>query len=77
MCLAIPGNVIKVDTKRKTAIIDYGAEKREVGTVLIPDIAVGEYVLVQAKMIVQRIPTDEAKKFLKTLAEHGECTVPR
>ena len=68
MCLAIPGKVIKIDAKKKTATVDYEAEQREAGTALLPDLKVGEYVLVQAKMVVQIVPARQAKAALRTIA---------
>ena len=65
MCLAIPGKVIKVDGDQAT--LDYGEEQRVVGAQFAPDLKVGEYVLVQAKMIVQKIPKEQAEKFLESL----------
>jgi hydrogenase assembly chaperone HypC/HupF len=65
MCLAIPGKVIKIDKRYGTATVDYEAERRQAGTLLFPDVKVGDYVLVQAKMIVQKVPAQEARQFLK------------
>jgi hydrogenase expression/formation protein HypC len=65
MCLAIPGKVIRVDSRKGTATVDYEAEKREAGTLLLPYVKVGDYVLVQAKMIIQKVPAQEARQFLK------------
>ncbi len=71
MCLAIPGKVLAINGD--TAIIDYEAEQREAGTALVPDVKVGDYVLVQAKMIVQVIPEAEAKAALDTITtDQGE-----
>ncbi len=70
MCLVIPGKVKSVAGEK--AIVDYEVEEREVGTALVPDVKVGEYVLVQAKMIVQVIPEEEAKAALETIKEAGE-----
>jgi len=67
MCLAIPGKVIKVDTKTGIATVDYEAEQRQAGTVLLPKTKVGDYVLVQAKMVVQKVPAKEARAFLNRL----------
>ncbi len=69
MCLAIPGKVIEIDAKRQLATVDYEAEQREASTALLPEVKVGDYVLVQAKMVVQTVPADEARKFLDTLRE--------
>lgn len=63
VCLAIPGKVLKIIDKK--AIIEYNGEFREVGLAMLPDIAVGEWVLASAGMVMQRVSEDEA---LKTLA---------
>lgn len=70
MCLAVPGKVVLVKDDR--AIIDYDGETREAGTAFIPDIQEGEYVLVSAKMIMQRVPEVEAKKALALWDETGK-----
>ena len=62
MCLAVPGKVVLIKDDR--AIIDYAGETREAGTAFLPDIKEGEYVIVSAKMVMQRVPEEEAKKAL-------------
>jgi hydrogenase assembly chaperone HypC/HupF len=62
MCLSVPGKVTSI--KDGVATIDYGSEKREAGTALLSDITVGEYVIVSAKMILQRVPAEEAEAIL-------------
>lgn len=53
MCLAIPGEIIKI--KQKTAVIKYPKEEREV--MLDPNIPVekGDRVLVQMGVIIDKI----------------------
>ncbi len=68
MCLAIPGKVIKIDAKKRLATVDYEAERREASLLLLPNVKVGEYVLVQAKMVVQIVPAKQAKAALRTIA---------
>jgi hydrogenase expression/formation protein HypC len=77
MCLAIPGRVVKVDEKKGTATVDYEAEQREAGTVLIPDLKVGDYVLVQARMIVLKVPEKEAKAALDEIRNSDRKLVSR
>lgn len=62
MCLALPGKVVLV--KNGVAVIDYNGEVREASISFIPDIKEGEYVIVSARMIMQRVPEDDAKKTL-------------
>ena len=70
MCLAIPGKIISIDDDQ--AVIDYNGETRTAGTALLPNVAVGEYVIVSAKMIMQKVPEDEAKKTLELWDETDE-----
>ena len=66
MCMAIPGKV--VDIKESIATVDYGSEKREV-TIMNPDIKVGDYVVVQNKLILQTVPEKEALEAIKQWEE--------
>ena len=52
MCLAIPGKVVELKQKGKIAVVDYGEEKREAANVI--KAKVGEKVLVQHKIVVER-----------------------
>jgi len=62
MCLAIPGKVIRI--KGDKAIVDYGQDKREV-KLINKEIKVGNYVVVQSKLILQSIPEKEALESIK------------
>jgi hydrogenase assembly chaperone HypC/HupF len=77
MCLAIPGKVISIDAKQQTAIVDYEAERRDASTMLLPEVKVGDYVLVQAKMIVIKVPKDQAKAALDEIRNSDRKLVSR
>lgn len=62
MCLSVPGKIISINNN--IATIDYNGETREAGTALLPKVKTGDYVIVSAKMIMQVIPEQEAKKIL-------------
>lgn len=66
MCLAIPGKVEKIQENEIT--VSYGDEKRTAELSLV-DLAVGDYVIVNNKIIVQKLPEQEAKKFLGLIIE--------
>lgn len=66
MCLAIPGKVVGI--KKDDITVEYPGEKRTAKNVGL-EIKKGDYVLVQAKMIVQKIPKDEAIECLKAWKE--------
>ena len=62
MCLAIPGKITEI--KDGIAVVDYGEEKRE-ARLINEDIKVGDYVVVQNKLILQSIPENEAIESIK------------
>lgn len=62
MCLAIPGKITEI--KEGIAVIDYGEKKRE-ARLINEDIKVGDYVVVQNKLILQSIPENEAIESIK------------
>jgi hydrogenase expression/formation protein HypC len=57
MCLAIPGKIVKINGDE--AVIDYDSEKRAV-KIIDPVYKVGDYVFVQAGIVIQKIPKNEA-----------------
>ena len=65
MCLAIPGKVIEI--KEDSFVVDYLVEKREVYASAV-EVAVGDYVIVSNKVIINKISEKEAKEFLELLA---------
>lgn len=64
MCLSIPGKIKSV--KNHTFIVDYGSEKREVNNSLV-GIKKGDWVLVQNKTIVKKMPERSALEILKLM----------
>lgn len=67
MCLSVPGRVEKIEGLN--AIVDFGGSKRNVSTMLFPDIACGDYVLVHAGFIIQKLDPEEAIKTIETFKE--------
>jgi hydrogenase expression/formation protein HypC len=67
MCLAVPGRVLEVREKDGTqmADVDFGGVRKEVCLAYIPDVRVGEYVVVHVGFAIQRL--DEASA-IETLA---------
>jgi hydrogenase expression/formation protein HypC len=65
MCLAVPGRIIRIEGK--IATIDYGMQtrKREAQLLEPKGFRVGDYVIVQQKIVVQKIPCKEALKSIK------------
>lgn len=67
MCLTLPGQVTALDAAG--ALIRCGGEEYQAAVLLVPDIAVGDYVLVQAGMILERLTLEEAVEITGLIAE--------
>jgi len=70
MCLAVPGKVIEINESKAT--IEVGNVKREVFVQLVPDVKLGEYVLVHAGCAIEIVDEEEALKTLDILKELSE-----
>lgn len=65
MCLAIPGKIVKIEKDRAT--VAYPHETRT-ARIVQGTYHVGEYVIVQAQLIIERVPQGQAEswnEFLK------------
>lgn len=69
MCLTIPGKIVKI--KGDIATLDYGSEKRE-AKIVEGNYAVGDCVLVQAKIVVEKVPEEQMKGWLEILKDVEE-----
>ena len=72
MCLAIPGKVIEVgeqDEWQRTGRVDFGGVVKEVSLALVPDAAVGDYVIVHVGMALSTIAEDEAQQVFAYLRQ--------
>lgn len=67
MCLSVPGRVERIEGME--AIVDFGGSKRKVSTMLLPDVSSGDYVLVHAGFIIQKLDPDEALKTIEAFKE--------
>ncbi|MCD6578209.1 HypC/HybG/HupF family hydrogenase formation chaperone [bacterium] len=62
MCLAVPIKIIEVNDIK--AIGEIEGVKREVNVSLIPEVKIGEYVLLHAGFAIQIIDEEAAKEIL-------------
>ncbi|KXS45351.1 MAG: hydrogenase assembly chaperone HypC/HupF [Candidatus Frackibacter sp. T328-2] len=67
MCLAVPAEVIAIDGKH--AVVDLNGNRTEVGIKLVPDVEVGEYLLIHAGYAINKIDAQEAKERIVLLEE--------
>jgi len=67
MCLAIPGQVTEI--AGPLAKVDFGGIRRDIGVTLVPEVRIGDYVLVHAGFAIQVIDFDEAQRQLELIRE--------
>lgn len=60
MCLALPGKI--VEKNGDNVVVDYGENKVSAG-ILTGEYTVGDFVIVQGKVVVEKIPDEQVKKW--------------
>jgi hydrogenase expression/formation protein HypC len=70
MCLAIPMKVIEVN-EDKSGKVEAGGAVYPVNLTLLPDIKIGEYVIVHAGFAIEKLDEEEAGKTLDLFSEEG------
>jgi hydrogenase expression/formation protein HypC len=73
VCLAVPGRVISIEERDQTpmAEVDFGGLKKDVCLQYIPDIEVGEYVMVHVGFAIQRMDEAAAQETLANFEKLG------
>ncbi|MEM4735524.1 MAG: HypC/HybG/HupF family hydrogenase formation chaperone [Candidatus Thorarchaeota archaeon] len=67
MCLAIPGLVTEIDGE--FAEVDFGGVRKRVCVTLVPEVRVGEYVIVHTGYAIETLKPEEARKTLALFEE--------
>ena len=72
MCLAVPGKVETIDKTTSTARIDILGVKQDVAIDLVPQVDIGDYVLVHAGYAIEIIDEKYAQETLELYDEMPE-----
>jgi len=75
MCLAIPGKVRSIegeDPLTRMGKVDFGGVVKDIALAYLPDVKVGDYVIVHVGFAISRLDEEEAAKTLEYLRELGE-----
>jgi len=69
MCLGIPGKVIKLFNLDGTAmaIVDFGGVQQEVCVATVPEVQLGQYVIVHAGFALNLLSEQEAEETIRLL----------
>ena len=71
MCLAVPLKVIEINGRE--AIGEADGVTRHIRVDFIPDIALGEYVIVHAGFAIERLSAERAEENLETILEVADA----
>ena len=78
MCLAIPGKVVSIsgdDDLTRMGRINFGGVIKEASLAYVPEVVVGDYVIVHVGFALSKVDEAEAQKvfeYLKQMDELGE-----
>lgn len=68
MCLAIPARVVET-LPDEQAVVDLAGVRKTISLALVPEAAVGDYVIVHVGHAIGRLDADEAERTLALFAE--------
>ncbi|NMM03578.1 HypC/HybG/HupF family hydrogenase formation chaperone [Paraburkholderia sp. RP-4-7] len=68
MCLALPARVVAL-LDLETATIDLGGIRKKISIALVPEVQVGDYVIVHVGHAIGMLDPEEAEATLKLFAE--------
>ncbi len=73
MCLAIPGKVISIGTENDLRIgrVQFGGVIQPVSLDFVPEVIVGDYVLVHVGFAISRVDEEEAELTYRALRQMG------
>jgi len=78
MCLAIPGKVLSIsgdDPLTRMGKIDFSGVIKQACLAYVPEVQIGDYVIVHVGFALSKVDEDEAQKvfeYLKQMDELGE-----
>lgn len=75
MCLAIPGKVLSIagdEPLQRAGRVQFGAIVKEVNLAFVPEVQVGDYVVVHVGVAISRVDELEARRVFEYLREMDE-----
>ena len=76
MCLAVPGKVVEIlgDGELRMGKVDFAGVQRQACLAYVPEVQLGDYVLVHVGFAISRIDEQQAMETLAALREIGELS---
>lgn len=73
MCLAMPGRILEIWNENGAlfANADFNGNVRRVSIAFLPDLEVGEYIIIHAGFALTRVPPENVDKVMASLEDAG------
>ena len=69
MCLAVPGKIVEIDSKKEHAVVDYGDGTKRRANITLVEVKKGNYVLVHAGFAIEVLSEKDAQDTLELFRE--------
>jgi hydrogenase expression/formation protein HypC len=69
MCIASPAKIVEIDTESNICAADFGGVRQNAKLDLIPDVQIGDYVLIHAGYAIEKLSEEAAKESLESWDE--------
>ena len=79
MCLAVPGRLLSIagdDPLARTGKVSFGGILKEVNLTCVPEVKIGDYVIVHAGLAISVLDEEEAARTLEYLQQIQELGEP-
>jgi len=74
MCLAIPAEVLDIDSTTDMASVSLNGVRKDISLALVENVQVGDYVLVHVGYALNRISPEEAAETLRLMHSMSESS---
>jgi hydrogenase expression/formation protein HypC len=73
VCLAVPGKILEIQEAGglRTSRVQFGGIVRQVSLDFVPEVNVGDFVMVHVGFAISRVDADEAQRTYQLLEEMG------
>lgn len=69
MCIAAPAHVVEINKEENWLYADFGGARQQAKMDLLPDVEVGDYVLIHAGFAIEKMSEEAAKESLEAWEE--------
>ena len=69
MCIAAPAHVIEINREDNWLVADFGGARQQAKLDLLPEVEVGDYVLIHAGYAIEKLTEEAAKESLEAWEE--------